>query len=379
MNEDLVSQMCDAVDNGDADQARQLLTRHPCLLHHDHGVGTWLHAAAHDGSVPMVRMLVEMGCKVNAVADNSSARVPLENAILADSVPVTRFLLEHGADPNYGRMVIGAIVGQKENSLELVKLLEEYGADLHKVFVNEQINQPMNALSAALDWDKTDVADYLRSRGAVSPDREPEGVSPRNLNDEVVEYFESQFGPVQRPALIEIVPTEPLIVVHVVPASTERSHITLFTTGVSSQPMTVPADGEEYRYAELFIQLPSDWRLTEALSDLNFGWPIHWLRSLGKYPHQQTTWLGGPVTIVANGEPAQPLALNVRFTAVLLLAERLFVSREGRKIQLYRLTPIYPEEHELEATQGIASLMRAFDQSSISFVVNLNRRNVATG
>jgi hypothetical protein len=129
----------------------------------------------------------------------------------------------------------------------------------------------------------------------------------------------------------------------------------------------------------LFIQLLAGWPLSKgALEDPNHAWPIQWLRSIAKYPHQQKTWLGGPVSIMANGEPPKRLAPSIPFTCMLLLAERSLVSRQGRTIQLYRLMPLYTEERDMEIRQGIAALMRAFDRFSVPFVVDLQRRNVAT-
>jgi len=181
---------------------------------------------------------------------------------------------------------------------------------------------------------------------------------------------------VRKQSLIEIVPTEPAIAVHVVPSSPERSCVTFFTTGMSTTPMKVPAgEDSEYAHAELYIELPADWKYME-IADADFGWPIHWLRWLAKYPHQQGAWLGGPVTIAAREEPPQPMAPSVPFTSMLLLADRHLKRSDGKTIQFYRLTPLYTEERELEMREGIAAPMQAFDRLDISFVVDVNRQNV---
>lgn len=80
-------------------------------------------------------------------------------------------MLEHGADPNHGRTVFRALIGEKKNSLEVVQLLEKHGVDLHRVFENElsKEHEPMNALSMAIACGKQDVAEYLRSKGVVLP------------------------------------------------------------------------------------------------------------------------------------------------------------------------------------------------------------------
>lgn len=258
----------------------------------------------------------------------------------------------------------------------MVKLLEQHGADLHRVYPYGD-GRPINALSMAIDWSQEDVAEYLRSKGAVLPDEEPTPSEPQTAADEVVTYFTEHFGPVRRQAIIEIVPTEPRIAVHVVPASEERNHLTLFTTGMSDQAMEVPDGGDEYRFAELFIQLPADWKYMQ-FDDPNFGWPVNWLRSIAQQPPVDNTWLGGPVAVITNDDPPERLAPNTEFASMLLMAERHVVSADGRKIQLYRLAPLYAEERDLEMREDISALLRAFDRHSIPFVVDLSRPNVAT-
>lgn len=61
------------------------------------------------------------------------------------------------------------------------------------------------------------------------------------------------------------------------------------------------------------------------------------------------------------------------------MADRSFTSRDGREIYLYRLTPLYTEERQLEIDQGIAALMHAFDKYDVPSVVDLTRPNVALG
>jgi hypothetical protein len=84
-----------------------------------------------------------------------------------------------------------------------------------------------------------------------------------------------------------------------------------------------------------------------------------------------------PVTI-GEDEPGKMIAPNSKFTVMLVMAEKRFTSKKGHPVQLYRLTPLYPEEREWEQREGTAALLRAFDTCDVPFVVDLNRRNVAT-
>jgi len=374
---DVINDIASAIDRGDTACALDLLLRNPALLQHDYGVGTWLNRAAYVGHLEVIELLIALGCNVNAVGHLGS--FPLDDALLNGSSAVVQTILKHGADPNANRAVISAIAGNSKNSLDFIQMMEQHGANLHAIYLNEHTNKPMNALSTAIAWGKQDVVDYLRSKGAVLPDEPIIAEAVESLDDEIVAYFTEHFGPVQAPSAIESVPVDPPVAVHVVPAAPERKQVTLFTTGMSDQPMKVPPGQEAYRHAELFIQLPFDWPWQEALQDMRVGWPVHWLRNIARYPHHNETWLGGPVTIFASGDPPEPVIPGMPFTSFLLLAERSFPSHDGRTIQLYRLMPLFPEERELEMTQGIKALLRAFDRRHVRFVVDLDRPNVALG
>jgi cytochrome c len=169
--EDLEPIFIETVDSGNVAEARRLLGQHPDLLHTDFGGYTPLHAASADGHLDLVKLFIELGSDVNAEEDFGNRGTPLEYALKNDNPELVRLLLEHGANPNHGRTVFRAMTGDKKNSLEIVKLLEQHGADLHQVFVNEltEKKEPMNALSLAIACGKEDVAQYLKSRGAVLP------------------------------------------------------------------------------------------------------------------------------------------------------------------------------------------------------------------
>ena len=194
-----------------------------------------------------------------------------------------------------------------------------------------------------------------------------------NVRDEVISYFGKHHGPVEPLAQVEIVPsTWPPISVHAIKSGVGRDYLTLFTTGMSDEPMEVPEGNDDFRYAELFIQLPPGWRF--ELDHPEIPWILEWLRRVPGFIHGEKTWLGGPFTLFANSEPPEPLAEHVPFTTLLMIAKENFTASDGRIVQLYHLTPIYTVERDLEKRCGLAALMRAFDRENVSFVVDLNRK-----
>jgi hypothetical protein len=281
-------------------------------------------------------------------------------------------LLVAGAKPDPAREVLSA-AGLNHSALAILQLLEEYGADIHKVFINEFTGAPMNALSQAKSYNNQDVVDYLLSKGARLPEKPS---SDTENKPEIVSLCESVLGPADSKSLIEIVPTEPAIAIHCVPPGEGRDYVTLFTSGMSNRPMEVPEGGEQFSHAELFIQLPPNWK-HQKIDDPEYGWPIHWLRSNAKYPHQNDTWLGGPVCLVANGDPPEPISPNADFTTLLLIAANKVTTSDGRLVQLYQMFPLFTDERQLEIEQGVHALMKALDEAGISFVVDMKRTSVA--
>ena len=379
-----------AIDRGDASEAKRLLEVHPELLSHG-GIGpTWLHDAAGIGDEKTVQMLIDFGLDVNA-GGKSRPDGPLSWAVGKGHLEVARLLLQRGANPNVGRLLIAAINCQT-NSLALVKLLVEHGADVNRCFpFGGDGNGPMvNALSWANGGNKREILEYLRSHGAVMPDEVPapahlheSATAPVDLRQRIIAHFERHFGPVRPQAVREIVPCDPPLLVHAVPPTAARKSLILFTTGMSARPQTVPAGAEAFRYTELMIHLPADWPLTQAaLRDPNHAWPIHWLRRIARNPHESNSWLGGLFTIVSNDEPPKRLAPGNHFVAMLLTAEPNADGRiDGgdRMIQLYTLYPLYLEEKRLEEEAGMEELLRRFARFNISNIVDIRRANVALG
>lgn len=218
----------------------------------------------------------------------------------------------------------------------------------------------------------------------------------------ILEKVAESGGPIDTLHVTQVVSssTEVDVAVHVIRPNRKSGHsLILFTTGMSDRPMNTPANDEQsakYRYAELVIALPPDWRLPkDEFRNDDSLWPLEWLMQIAVFPHQHDSWLGGPFTIYARENPPRPVASNTSLSCMLLLADayqqvgdeatgganaalfsRVRCSAD-KEVCFYSLLPLFAAERELEIQQGIGRLFELLDRHRIPLQVNINRINLA--
>ena len=332
----------------------------------------WLESAVRR-RLEVMETLLSLGFDINAV--DAIGVTALDRAVSCDKGDMVRLLLNKGANPNLGRTLIGAINRKTtEKRLEYIKILVEHGADVNQSFdVFGDQNNRFTVLDRARD---PEVIAFLRKHGAKKYAELVADIPQRpnhesSFADEVIEYFGEQMGPVADDVISEIVPLGHPISVRIIRPEGNRRHVTLFTTGLSSAPMKAPDGEEEFRFAEIFIQLPGDWPFESM--DPKWSWPVRWLVQLARYPLENNSWLGGRLTIVANEDPPLPLAPNTQMTSLLIAAEKNFRRSDGETVQLYRMLPLYTGERELEIREGAPALLRAMDRNNVPYIVDINR------
>jgi ankyrin repeat protein len=123
----------DAAALGEVDRLRALVTSYPDLVHAWSADGfTALHFAAYLGGAAAVRVLLDAGADVHAVARNDMRVQPLHSAAALGDVEACRLLLDAGADPNAaqqgGYLPLDEAVLTKNDAL--AELLRARGARL---------------------------------------------------------------------------------------------------------------------------------------------------------------------------------------------------------------------------------------------------------
>ena len=214
----------------------------------------------------------------------------------------------------------------------------------------------------------------------------PEGfaVGDAEIIEAVTAHIERCIGPVDV-VFHELVSEYVHVDVHHVPPSPERPFHVIVTSGMSERPMQTPPElAEDDRRAELLMCLPSEWPINdEAFRKDRFYWPVRWLKTLARFPHQWGTWLGYAHTI-PNGDPAEPLGPGTKQAGLLLSVPSMLgdeVHRlglaDGRVVRFWSVVPVYKEEMDLKLEKGADALFERFDEVGVTDLIDPDRPNVA--
>jgi hypothetical protein len=157
----------------------------------------------------------------------------------------------------------------------------------------------------------------------------------------------------------------------------DRDYTILMTNGVSSIPLNTPKK-QFSKYIELCILLPPNWKLeNDNWKKQRNYWPIELIKSLGRYPSENNTWLGYGHTI-PTGEPI----IGTKFMSVMLIKSKTLSDDFQRIkcgkdiIELYTLFPLYSEELNYKQENGTSKLLELFDEENIDDIINIKRKNV---
>lgn len=172
----------------------------------------------------------------------------------------------------------------------------------------------------------------------------------------------------------------------VIPPRVEHDYYTLVTIGLSLFQMNVPeelADSKLNR-AELLINLPKDWKLSEQdRLDNRWNWPIRMLLATAHFPIRDSqVWLGSRDTL--GEEDATPFDEGTKLNGSILLWPGVFsdasfscVLPDEDEVNFYQVIPLYPEELHYKLEYGSDAFLDLCPDESLE-VINPQRLNVVT-
>ncbi len=160
---ELNNRIHDAIEAGNLGEVAALIGNDSELRDISTVFGTWLHIAADEGQLPVVKWLLKAGADINRRSGIRS-RSALNAAASRGHLEVARYLLSQGAEmdvsePERNPLLSAILAG----SLDMVKLLLEHGIDATVIYPGEYMpNMDANAYSFAWEQGQRQIADYIQ-------------------------------------------------------------------------------------------------------------------------------------------------------------------------------------------------------------------------
>jgi len=159
----------------------------------------------------------------------------------------------------------------------------------------------------------------------------------------------------------------------------------LLTSGMSTLKMSVNGQEEkpaELEFAELMMLIPKEIEFEQVYTGKKKNdWIISILKQTAKFPHFYDTWIGIGHTIQAE-EDMMPYSSENDFVGALILPSVTFdenftqINKNGRKINIYNVFPIYKNELEFKIENGYNKFLDLLIKANAKEVLDLNRKNL---
>lgn len=156
----IIKEIRAAIKEEDVRKIKSLLGLDQGLLSMITVSGTWLHVAAAQGRLEIVKILVSLGADVNAKGGVLGGS-PLNEAAAEGHLEIVKYLLSCGAKMDVSEPernpLFSAIYG---GHMDVVKLLIDRGIDVHVKYSGPSMNN-MDPLAFAQERGQTEIAKLL--------------------------------------------------------------------------------------------------------------------------------------------------------------------------------------------------------------------------
>jgi ankyrin repeat protein len=154
----------DAVVEGEFDAFISIIHSHPELIGEISGLGTWLHIAAGNGQLEMVKELVKRGLDVNARAGIGNGNA-LNDAATEGHYEVAKYLLDAGSEMDVSEPERNPLFGAiQSGNVAIGKLLIDRGIDTKVSYAGRSMKN-MDALAFAEEHEDKGFIKLLKSAG----------------------------------------------------------------------------------------------------------------------------------------------------------------------------------------------------------------------
>lgn len=172
--------MLEAIETLNHSRVKNLLQRGSSPNTPFSGSGTSAtHVAARIGDAKMLALFVEHGATVDLPTQDTRRDSPLLIAADAGNLGTARYLLAHGANPNYQNGVrnddyaVSHYAAMSQNGLKMLKLLSRYKTNFNVASLNKT-----SVLHSAVFSGHADAADFLLTNGVDGEAKDLAGLRP---------------------------------------------------------------------------------------------------------------------------------------------------------------------------------------------------------
>ncbi len=160
MDIQVVKEIRGAIKQGDLERVQSLIQADRSRLLMSTPFGSWLHVAASQGHLPIVKWLVEEGAELNARGGILGGNA-LNEAVSEGHLEIVRWLLENHAqmdvdEPEHNPL-FSAIQGGYS---DIARMLIDSGIDTRVRYSGENMKD-MDAAAYAREWGRAEIAEML--------------------------------------------------------------------------------------------------------------------------------------------------------------------------------------------------------------------------
>lgn len=313
---------------------------------------------------------------------NSRADTEVDGNLLGHAIEIFESIREHGElDPMWNaRMGYAYIIYQ--NSVEQAL---HYAKQWVSLAPNDENAKKLLKDCERVLEEATELERDSRERKLLLAQESSHPPEADDVLGHVIQHINAYFGRYTQLIHDDSGLDHPLSIA-VIPPRVEHDYYTLVTIGLSLFPMNVPeelADSKLNR-AELQINLPKDWKLSEQdRLDNRWNWPIRMLLATAHFPIRDSqVWLGSRDTL--GEEDATPFDEGTKLNGSILLWPGVFsdasfscVLPDEDEVNFYQVIPLYPEELHYKLEYGSDAFLDLCPDESLE-VINPQRLNVVT-
>lgn len=313
---------------------------------------------------------------------NSRADTEVDGNLLGHAIEIFESIREHGElDPMWNARMGYAYIMYRSSVEQALHYAKQWVSLAPN---DENAKKLLKDCERALDG-ATELERDSRERKLLLAQESPHPPEADDVLGHVIQHINAYFGRYTQLIHDDSDLDHPLSIA-VIPPRVEHDYYTLVTIGLSLFPMNVPeelADSKLNR-AELLINLPKDWKLSEQdRLDNRWNWPIRMLLATAHFPIRDSqVWLGSRDTL--GGEDATPFDEGTKLNGSILLWPGVFsdasfscVLPDEDEVNFYQVIPLYPEELHYKLEYGSDAFLDLCPDESLE-VINPQRLNVVT-